>query len=124
MLYRKSPATDPGRSKSKYKKFVVITALLLAALGSVSMPADLPIVSRLVAQTAASTSQTYRKEIETGEKVSLSVKSRNGRVGVIASEEQKNVTIEASSTGAPVDAPDVKITGKGGTVEIEVRDRA
>ena len=111
MFYWKSPAVHPGRSKSQCRKFVVITGLLvlLAAFTSV------------VGQSAA---QTYRQDIETGEKVSLSVKSRNGRVSVIASDEQtKNVTIEASSVGA-FDSADVHAVTKGNTVNIEMRDRA
>jgi VWFA-related protein len=67
--------------------------------------------------------QTYQHEIETGDTVSLSVKSRNGRVSVIASDEQKKVTIEASSMGALVDLTDVHAVAKGGVVDIEVRDR-
>lgn len=111
MLYVKSPAASLCRSKSRKRKLTIVTGLLLmlAALGSV---------------VAQPTAQTYRREIETGEKVSLSVKSRNGRVGVVASEEQtKTVVIEASSAGAPVDASDIHTSGKGGTIEIEVRDR-
>ncbi|HEV7680587.1 MAG TPA: VWA domain-containing protein [Pyrinomonadaceae bacterium] len=68
--------------------------------------------------------QTYRRELETGEKISLHVKSRSGRVSVIAADEQKkNVTIEASSTGALVDQTDVHATAKGNSVNVEVRDR-
>lgn len=68
--------------------------------------------------------QTYKKELDTGEKISLNVKSRSGRVSVIAADEQKkNVTIEASSTGALVDSTDVRATAKGNNVEVEVRDR-
>ena len=77
-------------------------------------------VNSVAAQT---TGQSYRRELETSEKVSLSVKSRNGRISVIAVDEQKkNVTIEASSAGALVDS-DVHATAKGNTVEIEVRER-
>lgn len=126
MLYVKSPAASRCRSKSRKRKLTIVTgSLLLAVLGIASTPSRLPGVTSVAARTASQTAaQTYRKEIETGEKVSLSVKSRNGRVGVIASVEQtKNVIIEASSTGATVDAPDVKITGKGNSLEIEVRDR-
>ena len=62
--------------------------------------------------------------METSDKVSLSVKSRNGRVSVIASDEQqKKVTIEASSAGASVDSTDVHAVAKGSSVDIEVRDR-
>src|SRR6185503_17300000 len=43
---------------------------------------------------------------------------------VIASEEQqKTVTIKASSTGAPVEPGDVRTTGSGDRVEVEVRAR-
>ncbi|HEV7743556.1 MAG TPA: VWA domain-containing protein [Pyrinomonadaceae bacterium] len=68
--------------------------------------------------------QTYRRELDTGEKVTLTVKSRSGRVSVIAADEQKkNVTIEASSSGALVDPTDVHATAKGNSVNVEVRDR-
>lgn len=130
MLYVKSPAADPGRSKFQIKKFVIITALLVPALfGSIAAQTASQTLAQTVGQTAGQSAaltarQSYRKEIETGERVSLSVKNRNGRVGVSASDEQKkNIVIEASSAGAAVDAPDVKISGKGNTVEIEVRDR-
>jgi len=111
MLYLNSPAADPGRSTSRYNQFVVITGLLLLLATFNSVPAQ-------------TTGQSYRRELETGEKVSLTVKSRNGRISVIASDEQKkNVTIEASSVGALVDSTDVHISAKGNTVDIEVRDR-
>jgi VWFA-related protein len=99
--------------------------LLLAVLVSAHIPAGLPSVPRVVAQNSSqSTAQVYRKEIETGEKISVSVKSPSGRVSVTASDEQKkNVVIEASSAGATVNGTDVHVAGKGNTVEIEVRDR-
>src|SRR5512132_1746045 len=127
MFYRKSPAADTtadlGPSKSQYRRFVVITGLLLllAAFTAVSTPVGLPAVPRIAGQ---STAQSYRRELETGDKVSLSIKNRNGRVSVIASDEQKqNVTIEVSSAGSLVDSTDVKAVAKGGTVTIEVHDR-
>jgi VWFA-related protein len=73
---------------------------------------------------SSASAQTYKKELDTGEKISLHVKSRSGRVSVIAADEQKkNVTIEASSTGALVDSTDVKARAKGNSVDVEVRDR-
>lgn len=106
MLYAKSPAADLS-PKSQFHKFVVIIGLLL-----------------LLAAPEVVSAQTYKREMETGEKVSLSVKSRNGRISVIASDEQKkNVTVEASSAGALVDSTDVHISAKGNTIDIEVRDR-
>ncbi|MDQ6653163.1 MAG: VWA domain-containing protein [Acidobacteriota bacterium] len=89
------------------RNFVFITSLLL-----------------LLAAFETVSAQIYRQEIDTGDRVSLSVKSRNGRVSVIASDEQqKKVTIEASSTGALVDQNDVHAVAKANVVDIEVRDR-
>lgn len=107
MLYLKSPAASPGRSPNPtLKRAVLLGLLLLPAIGS------------------SASAQTYKKELDTGEKISLNVKSRSGRVSVIAADEQKkNVTIEASSTGALVDSTDVHATAKGNSVEVEVRDR-
>jgi VWFA-related protein len=77
----------------------------------------------VVIATSAS-AQSYTKELETSEKISLTVKSKSGRVSVIAADEQvKKVSIEATSAGALVDAADVRAAGKGDSVEIEVRDR-
>jgi VWFA-related protein len=108
MFYLKFPAVDPGRNNTWKQKVVIVIGLLVlfAAPGIVS-------------------AQSLKREIETGEKVSLSVRSRNGRVSVIASDEQKkNVTIEASSAGTAVDSKDIHVVGKGGTVDIEVRERS
>jgi len=105
MLYPKSPAADQGSSKFQHRELVVVIGLLLLATGSAS-------------------AQSYRREMETGEKVSLSIKSRSGRVSVIASDEQKkNVLIEATSVGALVDSTNVYAEGKGGSINIEVRER-
>ncbi|MEP6818991.1 MAG: VWA domain-containing protein [bacterium] len=107
MLFLKSPAADPGRSRPQNTKLPGLCALVLLLAGLTSVSA-----------------QTYRRDLDTGEKVSLTVKSRSGRVSVIAVDEQKkNVTIEATSMGAPVDGTDVHATAKGNTVDIEVRDR-
>ena len=68
--------------------------------------------------------QGYKSEIEAPEKVSLVVKNLDGRVSVIASDEQqKKVTIDARSTGAPVNAEDVKVESKGSDIKIDVRQR-
>lgn len=107
MFYRNSPAATPGRSKSRYKNFAGVIGLLL-----------------LMTATESICAQNYRREIDTGEKVSLSVRSRSGRVSVIASDEQKkNVIIEASSAGASIDPADVRADGKSGSIDIEVRER-
>ncbi len=68
--------------------------------------------------------QSYVKELDTPEKVSLSIKNRNGRVSVIASDEQqKKATIEARSSGKSVDATEVKSEVKGNNLTIEVAER-
>jgi VWFA-related protein len=112
MFYLKSLAAHVGCRNSSARQFPLISKLLLllAAVGSVA---------------GQSSAQTYRQEIETGEKVSVSVKSRNGRVSVIASDEQqKNVTIEASSAGMMIDPTDVHAVVKGNMINIEVGGRA
>ncbi|MEP6568992.1 MAG: VWA domain-containing protein [Acidobacteriota bacterium] len=84
----------------------------------------LPVLLLLLAAFSSVSAQTYRRDFETGEKVSLTVKSRSGRVSVIAADEQKkNVTIEATSTGALVYASDIHVVAKGNSVDIEVRER-
>jgi len=68
--------------------------------------------------------QSYKKDLDTGEKVSLTVRSHSGRVSVIAQDEQvKRVTVEATSLGAPVDQLDVRAVTKGNSVDVDVRDR-
>ncbi|HEY0366625.1 MAG TPA: VWA domain-containing protein [Pyrinomonadaceae bacterium] len=68
--------------------------------------------------------QGYKSEIEAPEKVALVVKNLDGRVSVIASEQQqKKVTIDARSTGAAVAAEDVKVETTGSNIRIDVRPR-
>src|ERR1044071_6232796 len=68
--------------------------------------------------------QGYKTELETPEKVSVAVKNLDGRVSVVASEEQqKKVSIDARSTGAAVASEDVKVENKGGNIHIDVRPR-
>ena len=79
----------------------------------------------LIAADAAALAQTYQQELETAERVSISIKNRNGRVSVIAAEDQqKKVTIEASSRGAVVDPLDLQIKVEGPAIEVTVRDRS
>jgi VWFA-related protein len=68
--------------------------------------------------------QGFKSELEAPEKVSLVVKNLDGRVSVVASEEQqKKVTIDAHSTGSAVAPEDVKVESKGSTIHIDVRPR-
>ena len=107
MFYQKSPAATADCRKIPISQIVFIFGLLAA-----------------LATSSAVSAQSYIKEMETPEKISLKVKSRSGRVSVIAQDEQlKKVTIEASSTGSLVDATDVQAVVKGNVVDIDVRDR-
>ena len=68
--------------------------------------------------------QSFKQEIEAPEKVALSVKNLDGRVSVIASEEQqKKITIEARSAGLAIETDDVKVESKGSVFRIDVRPR-
>jgi len=78
----------------------------------------------LVLGASAALAQGWEKDLNTAEKVSLTVRSLNGRVTVVASDEQqKSVNIKATSAGAPVDPGDVRASGSGDRVEIDVRAR-
>jgi len=84
-----------------------------------------PVLLFLLAPVTTTHAQSFQREIDTPEKVSLSIINRNGRAIIIASaEQQKKVTIEASSRGAAVDASDLQIEANGASIEITVRDRS
>jgi len=107
MLYFSPHAASPACHRSRKTKLTVVIGLLL-----------------FIAAFDSASAQSYMREMETADKVSLTVKSQNGRVSVIASDDQvKKVVIEASSAGAAVDSTDVHAVAKGGAVDIEVRDR-
>src|ERR1700687_4575554 len=72
----------------------------------------------------AAGAQSVQRELDTPDKVSVSITNRNGRVSVVAGDVQKKVTLNATSTGAPVEAGDVQTTVKGGNVDIDVRARS
>src|ERR1051325_2134311 len=83
-----------------------------------------PLLLLLAALSVPAFAQGFNKDLEAPEKVSLSVKNLDGRVSVVASEEQqKKVTIEAKSTGLPVAPDDVKVETKGSSINIDVRPR-
>jgi VWFA-related protein len=107
MFYLQPRANRFHTPKPITRKLLFISSLLLLVAASNSVPA-----------------QSYQKEVETGDKTSVSVKSRNGRVSVIATDDQqKKVTIEATSSGAAVEQTDVQAIAKSGEVNITVRDR-
>lgn len=64
------------------------------------------------------------RELNLPQKGTVSIKNRNGRVTVIAVDEQKSaVSLKAESTGASVEESDVVSAVTGSTVEIDVRAR-
>jgi len=84
----------------------------------------LPLALVLCGLCSTAFAQGFKKELEAPEKVSLSVKNLEGRVSVIASEEQqKKVTVDAKSSGSPIEPDDVKVEQKGGAFVIDVRAR-
>ena len=69
--------------------------------------------------------QALEREFETPDKVSLNIRNRNGRVRIISAEEQqKKVTVRATSPGAVVTESDVQTSAAGGAINIEVRSRS
>jgi VWFA-related protein len=78
----------------------------------------------LFISATAARAQRLERELKTPEKVSVSIKNRNGRVVVISSDEpQQKVTISAVSSGASVSESDISSVVSGAHVEINVRDR-
>jgi len=68
--------------------------------------------------------QGFKQELEAPEKVDLTVRNVDGRVSVVASDEQqKKVTVEAKSSGSPIEPTDVKVEVKGSNVLVDVRPR-
>lgn len=104
MHYRKSPAACLRRFTSPVKTILLFAALLL-----------LP---------PTALAQSYRTELTVPDNVTVSVKSRNGRVSVYASEAiQKQVVVEANSTGASIEPADVTAVVKGASLTVDVRER-
>ena len=84
----------------------------------------LPLVAIIAGLCSTAPAQGFKKEFDAPEKVVLSVKNLDGKVSVVASEEQqKKVTIEATSAGAAIDPEDVLVDNKGATIKIDVRPR-
>ena len=64
------------------------------------------------------------REFDTADSVTLTVKNRDGRVTVVASEDfQKKAKVEAKSAGAMVMESDVAAKASGNKMEVDVRQR-
>ena len=107
MFCRNSAAQLPARYFFQRKIFLASVLVLLAYSGAG------PTVY----------AQSIERELSATEKVKISVKSRNGRVIITASEEHKNVFLKAASQGLAVAEADVVSVVKGGLIEIDVRAR-
>ena len=98
--------SDVGKIVAMFLSRFVLIALLMAGFGCSAL------------------AQGSKQELEVPEKITVSIKNLEGRVSVIASAEQdKKMTVEANSTGAAINAEDVKVDAKGGKVSIDVRPR-
>lgn len=83
-----------------------------------------PLVLLLTGLCSTALAQAFQQELEAPEKVFLSVRNLDGRVSVVASEEQqKKITIDAKSIGSAVETDDIKVESKGGVFRIDVRQR-
>lgn len=90
--------------KRKFLQALLLTCYVCGALVSVS-------------------AQGLERELNAAEKVTISIRNRNGRVRVTALDEQKGVSLKATSAGAAVEESDVVSVSKGSLVEIDVRAR-
>jgi len=91
------------------------TRFLLGFKSSLSIVAALPILLCLAPSPLRA--QAYEKELSVGGKGILTIKNRTGRVSVIAAGEKSS--LQATSTGPPVEPGDIIING----AEITVRER-
>jgi VWFA-related protein len=108
MFDRKCPLSSFWRSRVSIQLLKTI-AISLTILSAVRL---------------GSAQHSVTRELDTPEKVNVSIKNRHGRVSVIASEEQqKKITLEANSAGAPIDLADVQVEAKGVRIDVQVRDR-
>ena len=79
----------------------------------------------LVANNLCFTQQfSYSRELDTPDTVSVSVRNRDGRITVIATDDlQQKARIEASSGGAAVSDSDITAKASGKNLEVDVRQR-
>src|SRR5436190_24012442 len=77
-------------------------------------------VTVLVGSMSVVCAQTYERELNASARTLLTIKNRNGRVSVIASDNEKDKSsLKATSTGAPVEPGDINVSNN----EIVVRER-
>lgn len=91
------------------------------ALRLFSRPLSLSLAISILAFIPASApAQAYEKDLNTSAKTLLVIKNRTGRVSVITSDDEKSKSsLQATSTGAPVEPGDITVAGN----QIMVRER-
>jgi VWFA-related protein len=109
MFYKVFAVLLPLRAFYPQMKFLITLCLMLFSSAAL----------------ASARAQPLERELNTSEKVEVSVKNRNGRVTVRADDEgqKMKVLLRAESAGAAVTDSDVVSIASGGRVEITVRDR-
>lgn len=109
MSYR-SPAAPrlPGRAPN-FRKNLYATLRLALLVCAAALPAY---------------AQSVQREFDVFAKAAVDITNRNGRVMVIASDEQQGkITVKAESAGAPVSEGDVKAFGSDGKIHVDVSAR-
>ncbi|MFN2509806.1 MAG: VWA domain-containing protein [Pyrinomonadaceae bacterium] len=102
-----------------YQNFKNILSAHKSALSN-----SMAVIGLLILFISPASAQNYQRELDTPDRVSVSVKNLNGRVEIVAAESQQNkVAVEANSRGTPIDSTDVQIEAKAGDIRIDVRDR-
>jgi VWFA-related protein len=77
----------------------------------------------LLATPVCLQAQSTQTELDKSGKTVVSITNLNGRVSVLASDNQKSVSVEATRNGVPVTSNEVQTTVKGGNVDVVVHTR-
>ena len=113
MFCQNSAAQLPKRALYFQRKLFGALLMALALCGAMATSTT----------TTTASAQGLERELNATEKSTVSIRNRNGRVVVTASDEQKTVFLKASSPGLPINESDVVSIVKGNTVEIDVSSR-
>jgi VWFA-related protein len=96
------------------------SATVLIVLGALVFPLPKTAPRLLLPVIPSALAQGYEREIGASGPASLTIKNRNGRVSVIASEDPNSkTTLQATSPGRPVEAGDVR--ANSGTIDVRER---
>src|SRR6266581_1444533 len=97
-----------------------LSATVLIVLGAVILPLAKGLTHSAWRAGTSPALQGYERELDASGPASLTIKNRNGRVSVLASDEsKKKMSLQATSPGAPVEPGDVRVNGS----TIDVRER-